>query len=138
MFSHLHKNNKQNLNFINSLELLKNHIFIFFKFFMLVFALFTFSIAQAETVARQHDFKKDIQELLTETPAKQTEYESQNDFKKDVVEEFEMVQGFKNKFFPEVTALKTKKEDPKIPEGNVRFRGKDTSSLSILFCALFS
>ena len=74
MFTYLHEKNKQKLNFINSLELLKQSIFIFYKFFILVFAVCVFSIAQAQTVARQHDFEKDMQELLTETPSTQTKF----------------------------------------------------------------
>ena len=89
MFTHLHENNEQKLNFINSFELLKHGIFIFYKFFILVFAVFAFSIAQAQTVARQHDFEKDMQELLTETPAIQTEFARQHDFEKDALEEVE-------------------------------------------------
>ena len=95
MFTHLHENNKQKLNFINSFELLKHGIFIFYKFFILVFAVFAFSIAQAQTVARQHDFEKDMQELLTETPAIQTEFARQHDFEKDAVEEVEPSIEFK-------------------------------------------
>ena len=55
MFTHLHENLKHKLNFINSFELLKHGIFIFYNFFILVFAVFTFSIVQAQTDARQHD-----------------------------------------------------------------------------------
>ena len=120
MFTHLHENNKQKLNFINSFELLKHVIFIFYKFFILVFAVFAFSIAQAQTVARQHDFEKDMQELLTETPAIQTEFARQHDFEKDAVEEVEVSEEFKTEVFPEMTAVQTEKEEPQIPEGMVK------------------
>ena len=56
MFSHLEGNNKQKLNFVNSFELLKHGIFFFYKFYILVFAVFAFSIAQSQTVAGQNDF----------------------------------------------------------------------------------
>ena len=112
MFTHLHENNKQKLNFINSFELLKHGIFIFYKFFILVFAVFAFSIAQAQTVARQHNFEKDMQELLTETPATQTEFAKQHDFKKDVVEIVEEVEEIKTEIFPEMTELQTEKQEP--------------------------
>ena len=120
MFTHLHENNKQKLNFINSFELLKYVIFIFYKFFILVFAVFAFSIAQAQTFARQNDFEKDMQEFLTETPAIQTEFARQHDFEKNAVEEVEASVEFKNEFFPEMTAVQTEKEEPKIPEGMVK------------------
>ena len=80
MFTHLHENNKKKLYLINSFEHLKYGIFILYKFFILVFAVFAFSIAQAQTAARQHDFEKDMQELLTETPTIQTEFVRQHDF----------------------------------------------------------
>ena len=96
MFTHLHENNKQKLNFIYSFELLKYGIFIFYKFFILVFAVFAFSIAQAQTVARQHDFEK------------------------DAVEEVKPSEEFKTVFFPEMTAVQTEKEEPQIPEGMVK------------------
>ena len=89
MFTHLHEINKQKLNFINSYELLKKGIFILYKFFILFFAIFSFSIALAKTVAKQNDFEKDMQELLTESPATQTEFARQHDFEKDAVKEVE-------------------------------------------------
>ena len=87
MFTHLHENNKQKLNFNNSFERLKHGLFFLYKFFIQVFTVFAFSIALAQTVSSQHNFEKDMQELLTETPAIQTEVARHHDFEKDVVEE---------------------------------------------------
>ena len=115
MFKHLHENNKQKLNFINSFELLKYNIFIFYKFFILVFTVFAFSIAQAQTFAIQNDFEKDMQEFLNETPAIQTEFARQHDFEKDAVKEIDASEEFKSEFFPEMTAVQTEKEEPQIP-----------------------
>jgi len=120
MFTHLHENNQQKLNFINSFELLKHCIFIFYKIFILVIAVFAFSIAQAQTVARQHDFEKDMQEFLTETPTTQTEFARQHDFVKDAKEEVEASEEFKTEFFPEMTVVQTEKEELQIPDGMVK------------------
>ena len=120
MFTHLHENNKQKLNFINSFELLESGISISYKFFILVFAVFAFSIAQAQTFARQHDFEKDMQEFLSDTPVIQTEFARQHDFEKHTVEEVEASEELKTEFFPELTAVQTEKEEPQIPEGMVK------------------
>ena len=98
MFTHLHEIKKQKPNFINSFEHLKNGIFIFYKFFILVFAVFVFSITQAQTVARQHDFEKDVQELLTESPAAQNKFSVRHDFEMDAVEQVETSEEFKPEF----------------------------------------
>ena len=120
MFTHLHEINKQKINFINSYELLKKGIFILYKFFILVFAIFSFSIAQAKTVAKQNDFEKDMHELLTESPAIQTEFARQHDFEKDAVKEVEESEEFKTVFFPEMIDVQTEKEEPQIPAGMVK------------------
>ena len=56
-------------------------------------------------LARQHDFEKDMQELLTEKHAIQTEFEREHDFKKDLVEEIELLEEIKTEFFPEKIRL---------------------------------
>ena len=73
MLMHLHKNNKHKLNFINFFEFFNQVVFIFYNFIFLLFTLFAFSIAHAQTNARQRNFEKDMQELLTERSAIQTE-----------------------------------------------------------------
>ena len=120
MFTHLHENNKQKLNFINSFELLKKGIFIFHKLFFLVFTAFAFSIAQAQTVAKQHHFEKDMQELLTESPETQTEFAGQHNLGKDAVKEVGESEELKTEFFPEMTVVQTEKEEPQIPVGMVK------------------
>ena len=132
MFTHLHKNNKQKLNFNNSFERLKHSLFFLYKFFIQVFAVFAFSIAQAQTFARQNDFEKDMQEFLTETPVIQTEFARQHDFEEDAVEEVEASVEFKTEFFPEMTALQTEKEEPKIPDGMVKIPEGEFLMLSLI------
>ena len=247
MFTHLHENNKQKLNFNNSFERLKHGLFFLYKFFIQVFAVFAFSIAQAQTVENTFNkklentiekvaskvmdnekkivitvvdifnaetlkrdsmteeleekltdmlFKKlpvqviphfenvylriewkstfhemleepptidlakltnadwlltgthhTTQKLLslrlnlyeiysgdliwqtvveseretaTESPTIQTEVARHHDFENDVVEEVEAVEEFKPEFFPEMSAVQTKKEAPQTPEGMVK------------------
>ena len=61
-----------------------------------------------------------MQELLTETTAKQTEFARQHDFEKDAVEGVEASEEFKTEFFPEMTTVQTEKEEQQIPEGMVK------------------
>ena len=57
--------------------------------------LFAFSIAQAQTSAKQQNFEKDMQELLNERSAIQTDFARQHDFENDLVEEIELVEEIK-------------------------------------------
>ena len=106
MFMHLHLNDKNKLDFINSFEILNHSKFNLNKLFLLVFTLFAFSVAHAQIVSRHHDFNNDMKELLTEKPGTKTEFERQHDFEKDLVEDFEFAEVFK--------------EEPKIPDGMVK------------------
>ena len=68
MFTHLHENNKQKLNFNNSFERLKHSLFFLYKFSILVFALFAFSIAQAQTV--ENTFNKKLENTIDKVASK--------------------------------------------------------------------
>ena len=117
---HLHKNNKHKLYFINSFELFNQVVFILYNFFFLLFTLFAFSIVQAQTSAKQRNFEKDMQELLNERSAIQTDFARQHDFENDLVEEIELVEEIKNYFPPEKTVFQNENLEPKIPLGMVK------------------
>ena len=68
MFTHLHENNKQKLNFNNSFERLKHGLFLLYKFFIQVFAVFAFSIAQAQTV--ENTFNKKLENTIEKVASK--------------------------------------------------------------------
>jgi len=68
MFTHLHENNKQKLNFNNSFERLKHSLFFLYKFFIQVFAVFAFSIAQAQTV--ENTFNKKLENTIEKVASK--------------------------------------------------------------------
>ena len=105
MLMHLHKNYKHKLYFINSFEFFNQVVFILYNFFFLLFTLFAFSIAQAQTSAKQRNFEKDMHELLNERSAIQTDFARQHDFENDLVEEIELVEEIKTDFPPEKTAF---------------------------------
>ena len=100
MLMHLHKNNKHKLNFINSFKFFNQVVFILYNFFFLLFTLFAFSIAQAQTYAKQRNFEKDMQELLNERSAIQTDFVRQNDFETYLVQEIDLVEEIKTDFPP--------------------------------------
>ena len=115
MFKYLHINIKSKINFKNSSELLKVNIFIFFKFIIIVFTLFTFSITQAQNFARQQDFEKDMQEFLTKK-----EFTDQQDFENNKEEDVELEEEYKTEFFPKMSDLGIEKLEVQIPEGMVK------------------
>ena len=76
MFTHLHENNKQKLNFNNSFEHLKHSLFFLYKFFIQVFAVFAFSIAQAQTV--ENTFNKKLENTIEKVASKVMANEKKN------------------------------------------------------------
>ena len=68
MFTHLHENNKRKLNFNNSFERLKHGLFFLNKLFIQVFAVFAFSIAQAQTV--ENTFNKKLENTIEKVASK--------------------------------------------------------------------
>ena len=73
MFTHLHENNKQKLNFNNSFERLKHSLFFLYKFSILVFALFAFSISQAQII--ENTFNKKLENTIEKVASKVMENE---------------------------------------------------------------
>jgi len=119
MFIHLCKKNKKKLNFVQSIELLKQGTNVFYSLFFFTIVVFNFSVAQAQTVLKQLDFENNLQEFLTEKPPTQTEFVRKHDVEKDLVKEDELLEEFQTEFFTE-KPLQTEKEEQQIPAGMVK------------------
>tara|TARA_B100000686_G_C16624215_1_gene880904 strand:+ start:86 stop:1132 length:1047 start_codon:yes stop_codon:yes gene_type:complete len=120
MLFHLREKNKKKLNSINSFELLKKDIYVFYKLVIFVNVVLYFSFAQAQTDLKQHDFEKNLQEFLTKPPVVQTDFEGSHGIKEDAVKEDEFFIEDKTEFFTEMKTLKTENEEMQIPEGMVK------------------
>ena len=120
MLFHLREKNKKKLNSINSFELLKKDIYVFYKLVIFVNVVLYFSFAQAQTDLKQHDFEKNLQEFLLETQTIQPDFVRKHDFEKDLVKEGELFEEFKTEFLPEMEPFQNEKEELKIPEGMVK------------------